>query len=252
MRNAPNKKLGYVILPVVIPANTEPHIALDDNKTYRVVWEVLQALRSHDDRFDAHINKLDLIGKDIKKMEVIAISDKVQKKAKKSKKTSNKNAGKGQHAIGEAEQTYTPYQTSLLDFEVGDMERALYAKIVKKCGNRSHWEDWANDIAKIANTHISRITAIVNNPDNTTEATAFKAFADELRDDLNDSITDDEVIEMLAQHLITKPVFDALFEEYSFASNNPVSQAMQQVLDLLQQHRLDKEADTLERFYATV
>ena len=90
MRKAPNKELGYVILPVVIPANTEPHIALDDNKTYRVVWEVLQALRSHDDRFDAHINKLDLIGKDIKKMEVIAITDKVQKKAKKSKKTSNR------------------------------------------------------------------------------------------------------------------------------------------------------------------
>lgn len=252
MRNAPNKKLGYVILPVVIPANTEPHIALDDNKTYRVVWEVLQALKSHDDRFDAHINKLDLIGKDIKKMEVIAITGKVQKKAKKSKKTSNKNAGKGQHSIGEAEQSYNAHQTSLMDFEVGDMERALYAKVVKKCGNRSHWEDWANDIAKIANTHISRITTIVNNPDNSTEAKAFNAFADELRDDLNDSITDDEVIEMLAQHLITKPVFDALFEEYSFASNNPVSKAMQQVLDLLQEHRLDKEADTLQRFYDSV
>ena len=252
MRNAPNKELGYVILPVVIPAGIKPHLALDDNKTYRVVWEVLQALRSHDDRFDAHINKLDLIGKDVKKMEVIAISDKVQKKAKKSKKTSHKQAGKGNYGIGSAETNNTSYQKSLFDFEVGDMERALYAKIVKKCGNRSHWEDWANDIAKIANTHISRITAIVNNPDNTTEANAFKAFSDELRDDLNDSISDDEVIEMLAQHLITKPVFDALFEEYSFAKNNPVSQAMQHVLEVLQEHRLDKEADTLERFYASV
>lgn len=57
---------------------------------------------------------------------------------------------------------------------------------------------------------------------------------------------------MLAQHLVTKPVFDALFEEYSFAKHNPISQAMQGVLDALHQHHLSKEADTLEKFYASV
>ena len=139
-----------------------------------------------------------------------------------------------------------------MQFEVGEIERALYAKVVKKCGNRNHWEDWAKDIAKIAQTHITRITTIVNNPDNEREVTAFNAFADELRDDLNDSITNDEVVEMLAQHLITKPVFDALFDEYNFASNNPVSKAMQHLLNILQAHRLDKEADTLDKFYASV
>ncbi len=60
MRLSPGKKRGYVILPVVIPAGLEPHEALSDNKTYAVVWQVLQALRSHDDRFDAMINKMDL------------------------------------------------------------------------------------------------------------------------------------------------------------------------------------------------
>src|SRR5690606_10621722 len=58
MRNAPGKKRGYVVLPVVIPYGVSPDEALNDNETYRVVWEVLQALRSHDDRFDAMINKL--------------------------------------------------------------------------------------------------------------------------------------------------------------------------------------------------
>ncbi len=252
MRISPNtnKKRGYVILPVVIPEGVEPHDALNDNKTYKVVWEVLQALRSHDDRFDAMINKLDLIGKDKQKMEVIAISDNVQKKTKKSGGR-KKNTGKGKFSVG-AVNDYQHQTTFEETFEIGDMERALYAKVVQKCGNRSHWEDWANDIAKIASTHIDRITTIIENPDNTKETTAFNAFANELRDDLNDSITDGEVIEMLAQHLITKPVFEALFEEYSFASNNPVSKAMQQVLDLLQEHRLDKEADTLQRFYDSV
>jgi predicted helicase len=124
--------------------------------------------------------------------------------------------------------------------------------VVQKCGNRHHWEDWAADIAKIARTHIDRITGILENPENTKEHAAFKAFAEELRDDLNDSISDSDIIEMLAQHLITKPVFDALFAGYSFASQNPISQAMQDVLDVLHEHRLDKEADTLEAFYDSV
>ena len=73
MRNAPGKKRGYVVLPVVIPARVEPHEALNDNVTYKVVWQVLQALRSHDDKFDALINKLDLTGHDPAKMEVIGL-----------------------------------------------------------------------------------------------------------------------------------------------------------------------------------
>ncbi|MCA1986987.1 MAG: N-6 DNA methylase, partial [Desulfovibrio sp.] len=147
-----------------------------------------------------------------------------------------------------------PFQQDqhVVDFLISDIERAIYAKLVQKCGNRHHWEDWANDIAKIARTHIDRITGILENPAHEEERAAFAAFAAELRDDLNPSITDAEIIEMLAQHLITKPVFDALFEGYSFASHNPISQAMQGVLDLLQEHRLDKEAETLEAFYDSV
>ena len=252
MRNAPGKKRGYVILPVVIPAGMEAHEALNDNKTYKVVWQVLQALRSHDDRFDAMVNKLDLIGRDTSKMEVIAITDKIQKKQEKTPKGKTKGeTGQGGFTIGTAPTPPKPEQAAL-QFEIGEIERAIYAKLVQKVGNRHHWEDWANDIAKIAHTHIDRITTIVENPVNIQERTAFAAFATELRDDLNDSISDSEVIEMLAQHLITKPVFDALFSSYSFAKHNPMSLAMQGVLDVLQEHNLDKEADTLQRFYDSV
>ena len=133
-----------------------------------------------------------------------------------------------------------------------DIQRAIYAKVVAKCGNRSHWEDWANDIAKIAHTHISRIQGILDTPANTAEIAAFNAFGKELRDDLNNALTDSEIVEMLAQHLITKPVFDALFQDYSFASHNPMSIAMQDILDKLQEHHINKEADTLQRFYDSV
>lgn len=76
------KQLGYVLLPAVIPADMLQEDALNDNKTYKVVWEVLQALRSHDDRFDTMINKLDLTGQDRSKMEVIAITDTINIKRK--------------------------------------------------------------------------------------------------------------------------------------------------------------------------
>lgn len=257
MRNAPGKVRGYVILPVVIPAGTSPSEALNDNQTYRVVWEVLQALRSHDDRFDAMINKLDLIGQDQKKMEIVAINDKTVaaykgQKTKQRKKDELVGKAKNGSSIG-TNTGPVPHQTEIaFDFEVGEIERALVAKVVEKCGNRHHWEEWAKDIAKIAQTHISRIRTIVTAPENKAEKVAFKAFVTELRDDLNHAISEDEVIEMLAQHLITEPVFDALFEGYHFGQHNPVSQAMDRVITLLHEHNLDTEADTLESFYASV
>ena len=161
MRKAEGKQRGYVILPVVIPAGMEPHEALNDNKTYAVVWQVLQALRSHDDHFDALVNKLELIGRDAKKMEVIAITDKIGKKSANGKNKKPKT-GRDDFTIGSPT---TPQPTaadqSELQFEIGEIERAIYAKLVEKCGNPHHWEKWANDIAKIANTHIARITDIV-------------------------------------------------------------------------------------------
>lgn len=251
MRRAEGKKQGYVILPVVIPAGVEAEDALDKNENYRVVWQVLNALRAHDDRFDAMINKLEFNGKDTHKMEVVAIADKVTPKVKRSSKKEN-TLREAQAGYGIGSRDTPPPKQAEIQFEIGEIERALYAKIVKKCGNRHHWEDWADDIAKIARTHIDSISAILENPVNTAEQSAFAAFAAELRDDLNNAISDEEIIEMLAQHMITKPVFDALFDQYSFAEHNPMSRAMQEVLDLLQAKNLHKERNTLQSFYDSV
>ena len=252
MRLAPNKKRGYIILPVVIPAGVEPHEALNDNKTYKVVWQVLQALRAHDDRFDAMINQLELNNKKPAKMEVIAISDKATKRQKTL--TDKTKGAKGQDNLGKSptRKELIDEKQNVLNFEIDELERAIYAKVVQKCGNRQHWEEWANDIAKIAKTHIDRITHILANPENKEEIQAFESFVKKLRNDLNDALSDAEIIEMLAQHLITKPVFDALFSEYDFAQYNPISLAMQDILNKLHEHHLEKEADTLNSFYASV
>jgi len=195
MRRAPNKNMGYVILPIGLPAGVTPEDALNDNERYRVVWQILNALRSHDERFDAMINKADL-GVDVSDhIEVIAVSNKLP--TKKDSKGAKPNIGHGSAADdNDREQgdlaPADPVQTT---FFFDEFSKAIMAKIVRKCGRRDYWEDWAGDIAKIAQTHIARITALVEKPD-TPERAAFEAFLAEIKDDLNDSIGAGEAIEM--------------------------------------------------------
>ncbi|MBF0870479.1 DEAD/DEAH box helicase [Gluconobacter japonicus] len=251
MRNAPGKTRGYVVLPVVIPAGTPPEQSLDNNQAYKVVWQVLQALRSHDDRFDSMVNKMDLQAKpDTSRMEVVAVTKKITQKTM-ALTTGTAQKAHSSYSLGKKASRPSDEQFKM-EFQVGEIERAIYAKIVKKVGNRHHWEDWAGDIAKIAQTHITRITTILDNPENVQAREAFNQFVSDLRSELNDSISREDIIEMLAQHLITRPVFEALFSGHSFVSDNPMSKAMQSVLDALNKHSLHKEADTLEDFYANV
>jgi predicted helicase len=74
MRKAPGKKYGYIILPIGIPADMTPEEALKDNKKYEVVWQVLQALRAHDDRFNAVVNQIELNERKPPQIEIIDVS----------------------------------------------------------------------------------------------------------------------------------------------------------------------------------
>lgn len=252
MRRAEGKSLGYVILPVGVPAGIPPEEALNNNEKYKVVWQILNALRSHDDRFDAGINRMDL-GEDNSRIEIVAVANALPQRADKSPQGSNIGQGGASEDDDErsdGDSTAKPDMPKQDSFAFDEFSKAILARIVKKCGTRDYWEDWANDIADIAQKHISRIKGILSKAGK--ERTAFDAFLAEIRDDLNNSISEDDAIEMLAQHLITKPVFDALFADYSFTKNNPVSLAMQKVLDVLDEHTLEKESESLKKFYDSV
>jgi len=233
MRKAPSKDYGYIILPVGIPAGMDPSEALRDNKRYKVVWQVLQALRAHDDRFNATINKIDLNKDKPTNIMVgtVGLGD---------DPTSGASGPAGQDVA-----------TQLAMFDVAEWREAIYAKIVTKVGERTYWEDWAKDVADIAQRHTDRITVLLEHPEATVGA-AFEGFLLGLRNNLNDGITRADAINMLAQHLVTKPVFDALFADYSFTEHNPVSQVMQTMLAVLDDQALSKENEALEGFYASV
>ena len=130
-----------------------------------------------------------------------------------------------------------------------ERKSSVYAKIVKKCGSRRYWETWAKDIADIANRHIEEIKILIKNPE---IAPKFDEFLEALRQNLNSSINKKEAIEMLAEHMITRPVFEALFEGYEFIKSNPVSLIMQEILEILDKKALDKEQETLDKFYLSV
>ncbi len=256
MRRAEGKKLGYVILPVAIPPNTKPEDALNDNERYKVVWQILNALRAHDERLDARINQAK-IGEDISDMiELVNISSETELKELTSVvddfSTTKKKAAKANAEIGQEGRSsrQSNDETSQGEMVFDEFTRAIMAKIVEKCGTREYWDTWAKDIAKIAQTHITRITTIVGKDG--PERTSFLAFLEELQDDLNPEISEAEAIEMLAQHLITKPVFDALFKGSRFTKENPVSRAMEIVLGQLHEHNLAKESDSLAKFYDSV
>lgn len=239
MRKSPGKKYGYIIIPVVVPSDVEADKALDDNERYKVVWTVLNALRAHDDRFNATVNKIEL----------------------NRKKPDNILVGRPEYSFDEDgnpqawNEDSAAYETNkdignqlALQFE--QLQSVVFARMVQKVGDRRYWEQWAKDVAIIADRQIERITYLIENKKD--QRKAFENFLAGLQKNINPSITESQAVEMLAQHIITKPIFEALFEGYSFVKNNAVSTAMQRMLDALEEKSLAEESETLQKFYESV
>lgn len=234
------KRLGYIILPVAIPSEMTPEEALNQSDSFDVVWGVLQALRSHDQRIDAYINSLPM------------------RKARRKGGSLGIGGKSGRADEGEAA---TPRdgtsgaQTSIeLDFGVTDLERAVYAKAVERCGSKVYWSSWAEDVGRIAQAHVEQIGRAVESDPVANKAMA--SFLASLRDSLNPGITQQAAIEMVAQHMVTLPVFDALFGDYAFAQTNPVSVAIEEFVDALRGHGIgdmsDDDRRSLDELYRSV
>ena len=225
MRKVPGKQFGYVILPVAIPDDEDPAAALNDNERFSNVWSVLNALRSHDDRFDSQINSIDL-NKALPDSIVIG--------------------GSG----GDGDSDWDPEQLSLLPIEIP--VEAILSKIVEKCGDKRYWENWAKDVAEIFDRLVDRIQNLLDNPENAALSEWFGSFHADLKQTINTSITRDNAIDMMAQHTLTSPVFDALFEDYDFSSGNPVAIALNTLQKDFAEFGLESETRDLQGFYDSV
>ena len=260
MRKAPGKRMGYVILPVGIPAGVPADVALNDNKKYRVVWQILNALRAHDERLDAVINhgglgqdvsdRITVVDGRVSQVEMRAITAEVDKLPTRRPRR-GLGVGKGGGGSGYQDRIAEPPPPEPRQLVIDEFSRAVMAKIVEKCGTRDYWEDWAKDVAEIAERHITRIRSLVEQEGSDAQG-FFQDFLKEVRDDLNEDVSAGDAIEMLAQHLITRPVFDAVFVGHEFVERNPVSVAMSEVLSVIDDAQVGREAKALEGFYASV
>lgn len=231
------KKYGYIIIPIVVPSGISAEEALDNSKTFDVVWEILNALRSHDDRFNAMVNKIAL------------------NKQKPNKQSYTPSVTIGRPGLGfqegesEARELENAEIARQLELRFGELQDGMYAKLVEKCGDRLYWENWAKEIGLIAHKFIERISKLIQSG---IHKKAFNEYLKGLQRDLNPSVDAAQAIEMLAQHIITRPVFDALFADYQFVNNNAVSRSMQRMIDLLQEQAFEKDTEILDKFYKSV
>lgn len=231
------KKYGYIIIPIVVPSGVSAEEALDNSKTFDVVWEILNALRSHDDRFNAMVNKIAL------------------NKQKPNKQSYTPSVTIGRPGLGfqegeeEAQQMENTEIARQLELRFGELQDGMYAKLVEKCGDRLYWENWAKEVGLIAHKFIERISKLIQSG---IHKKAFNEYLKGLQRDLNPSVDAAQAIEMLAQHIITRPVFDALFADYQFVNNNAVSRSMQRMIDLLQEQAFEKDTEILDKFYKSV
>ena len=239
MRKFEGKEYGYIILPVVIDTSSDPAVELDNNDKYKEVWQVLNALRSTDERFEAEINKLELNKSKSGRIDIIGTN------SSPDEPVTEDNGKKIEDGTGEQ-----AVQLELNLEEMAGLEQAFYGRIVKKVGDRRYLEDWSKDVAEIAKRHITRINDLIAS--NTGAKQAFDAFLTSLQHNINSTVDQKQAVEMLAQHLITQPIFEAMFEDYDFVKDNPVSHAMNDVVSAFSVFGFDKEQKELAPFYESV
>lgn len=226
MRKAEGKKYGYIILPVCIPSSkvAKYNDYIESDAQFKGIWRVIKALRAHDESLvdEAEFRrKITIIG-------------------------GGKGGGGGTGGgTGSGDNLPLDFPEMPLDA----VTEAVYAAIPKKLGDREYWSQWAKDVAVIAERLVARIKSLLEKPK---PRKAFDSFLKGLRENLNPTVGEEEAIEMLAQHIITRPVFEALFDTYSFTTNNPVSSSMQKIVELLDAHEVDSETESLEKFYKNV
>ncbi|MCY4009303.1 MAG: DEAD/DEAH box helicase family protein [Anaerolineaceae bacterium] len=227
MRLAQNKRYGYIILPVVIDEGQQPEQILEDS-AFKMVWDVLSALRSHDNRLDAQVS-LNFRQKLEDRIFIL---------------NGSADEGAGDDELPDATQPGLPIE--LADIPPG----LIYAKIIEKVGDREYLPKWASNVAAIYERLRERIQEAIQQDG--VEA-GFQPFIEELRRTINPTLRAPQAIDLLAQHMLTGPVFDASFAESGFAQRNPVARALSQmVAGLERRYGVLQETRELRDFYEKV
>lgn len=228
MRKAKNKKRGYIILPIAL---TESEIKnLDEavnNTNFKNIWKVIKALRSHDPSLVDEATfkeKIKIFGSD----DASNPDDEEELQKDKTEQSDPKQAQK------------TLFDAILLQ----DLANAVYNVMPTKLGDRNYWENFAKKTGNIARTLNERLKDIFDkNPE------IFDNFLTSLRGNIHQSIKEEEALDMITSHVITKPIFDAIFGDNI---QNPIAKALDKIVLKLSDLGLEGETKDLKNLYESV
>ena len=224
MRKTEGKEMGYIILPVAIPPEEKQEDIMGKSKEYKHVWQVLAALRAHDERFEARINQVEFERRLPEQISVIL-------------------DGEGVRDAEVSQQYLLPEHLK----KIGD---ALRVQLLKRCGNRTYWADWADEVGRIAREVVGEIKK--KSRENEAFGKTFHRFLRSLREIINPGIQEEQAMELLAQHWITEPIFDALFKDDSFSTRNSVSRNIDKVFQAMEGTGIGRNLEALQEFYEDV
>lgn len=247
-----NEKIyGYIIIPVVINDEKLTDATLSNNEDYKVVWQVVQALRSHDERLDTQINKIGVTGK---MPDCICCIDTFIPPVAKSRAIVGSLKAEARESFDSddpsiADRMAQDFKVSLpSEDELRSNEQLFSARLVKNCGNRLYWEDWSKNIGDVTNNIALKIEQQIST--DTKVQNAFNKFTKNFKALLNPGISDKDCVNMLSEHIVTLPVLKAIFNENSMIDLNPVTQIMESMVKKLK--GLESEIKALEPFYDSV
>lgn len=247
-----NEKIyGYIIIPVVINDEKLTDATLSNNEDYKVVWQVVQALRSHDERLDTQINKIGVTGK---MPDCICCIDTFIPPVAKSKAIACSLKAEAREGFDNddpsiADRMAQDFKASLpSEDELRSNEQLFSARLVKNCGNRLYWEDWSKNIGDVTNNIALKIEQQISADPKVQNA--FNKFTKNFKALLNPGISDKDCVNMLSEHIVTLPVLKAIFNENSMIDLNPVTQIMESMVKKLK--GLESEIKALEPFYDSV
>ena len=228
MRKAPGKTHGYIVVPILLAEGDTARDALRKSEDYATIIKVVRALRSHDDNIDQLINQ----NRFNEKLRLVPVPAPFEGD---TELTAREKAEAVQGAL------FTP--DVLID--------ALNVLVFEDCGDRQYWVKWAKDVGKHTINLQEKILDHLNSSMPARER--FDRFMTGIRETVSPDMSEQEAVGMLAQHLVTQPVFDAFFENYEFSANNPVSQIMNEVTEeIVAQNLHSNLRRSLAPFYESV
>ncbi|GAA8677361.1 DEAD/DEAH box helicase [Helicobacter pylori] len=233
MRKAKHKKRGYIILPIALEESEIQNLDEAVNNTnFKNIWKVIKALRSHDPSLVDEATfkeKIKIFGSDDHNNDETNQDDEELQKDKTDKtKQDPKQAQK------------TLFDAILLQ----DLANAVYNVMPTKLGDRNYWENFTQKTGNIAKTLNNRLKDIFEkNPE------IFHGFLNSLKGNIHQNIKEDEALDMITSHIITKPIFDAIFGDNI---KNPISKALDKMVEKLSTLGLQGETKDLKNLYESV